>query len=418
MGSLYEQVTEVAGYRLAERIGSGGMGEVYKAYNNSLNRYAAVKVLYQATLADRFKNEAYIQSSITHPNIARLYEFTKCGEKHCIVMEYVEGETLGNLLHRKGKLSNEETEDILRQVVSALAYLHKKDIIHRDIKPQNFKIQSDGTVKMLDFGIAKHKYSPKFTQIGVIVGTSEYMSPEQFQQEAELKSDVWALAVMTYELITGYMPFEADNPVTLQLKIKKGNFTDPKLLIPGISETLSVIIDKSLKVNPANRITAMGIEALLVKKDTMDANSILSSLFSKKLLVPGIAGILVLFIFFLFINNNKEEINTDKPPLEQKEEKNLVGQGVTGNKQKAENTLFETAGAGNKIIINAPGISNAELILNDGSRKPLPYTVNGKEGDKFEFTIHADGYKDKDVQVVLTPRRISYEFNLEKNNKR
>ncbi|MEP7108005.1 MAG: serine/threonine-protein kinase [Ferruginibacter sp.] len=408
MGSAYDQVTEVAGYRLGERLGSGGMGEVYKAYNSSLNRYAAVKLLYQAALADRFKNEAYIQSSIIHPNIARLYEFTKCGEKHCIVMEYVDGETLDTLLHRKGRLSNEETEDILRQVVSALVYLHKKGIIHRDIKPQNFKIQPDGTVKMLDFGIAKHKYSPKLTQVGSIVGTTEYLSPEQFRQEPELKSDVWALAVMTYELVTGYMPFEAPNPVTFQSMIMKGSYTDPVLLIPLISEKLVTIIEKSLKVNPANRISAAGIEAILGKKDVTDSNRNLKIPPGvKKLLLPGIAVIAVLLVLFSLIDykdgeiSNKEEVKTDDRVFEKKEEEKIAEPG------KAEN----------KIIINAPGIANAELILNDGSHLPLPHTVNGKEGDKFEFTIHADGYRDKDVQVVLTPRRISYEFNLEKNNK-
>src|SRR5690606_8263394 len=137
----------------------------------------------------RFKNEAYIQSSINHPNIAMLYEYAKCNNKLCIVMEFVEGETLSDILYRKGKLSNSETENILRQIVSALAYLHKKEIIHRDIKPQNFKITADGTVKMLDFGIAKHKYSPKLTQLGFVVGTIEYLAPEQFEQKEEMKSD-------------------------------------------------------------------------------------------------------------------------------------------------------------------------------------------------------------------------------------
>ena len=401
MGSLNEHITEVAGYRLSERIGSGGMGEVYKAYNSSLNRFAAVKILYQAALADRFKNEAYIQSSINHPNIARLYEYTTCGDKHCIVMEYVEGETLDTLLHRKRKLSNDETEHILRQIVSALAYLHKKDIIHRDIKPQNFKIQPDGTVKMLDFGIAKHKYSPKFTQVGFIVGTTEYLAPEQYKQQPELKSDVWALAVMTYEFVTGYLPFESSNPVTMQSKISKGSFTNPRLLIPDISEKLSVIIDKSLKVNPANRISSAGIETILRKKDAMDIKSIDPQKINlKKWLAPGIAAFAALVILFLLINN-KDEVKPDQPAHEQKEKIIVVGPVETEN---------------SKIIINVPGISNAVLILNDGSHQQLPYTVTGKEGDKFDFKIQANGYKDKDVQVELTPRRISYEFNLEKNN--
>ncbi|MEO5999182.1 MAG: serine/threonine-protein kinase [Chitinophagaceae bacterium] len=398
MGPLFEQVTDVSGYHLAEQIGSGGMGEVFKAYNSSLNRFAAVKILYEDIYAERFKNEAYIQSSINHPNIARLYEYATNKGRHCIVMEYVEGESMDALLHRKKKLSNEETEDILRQIISALAYLHKKDIFHRDIKPTNFKVQPDGTVKMLDFGIAKHKYSPKFTQIGSIVGTTEYMAPEQFQQRPELKSDIWALAVLCYELVTGYMPFEASNPVELQSKILKGVFTNPKILLPQLSENLSTIIDKGLKVNPATRINAADIATLLGKKDLKTVKRIyLFGLTEKRLLILAVAGLTVLVILFLLINNN-DEVKKDEAVYGVQEEKKVL----------------EAVSTGSKIIINVPGISKAELILKNGEHRPLPYTLTGKEGDKFEFTIHADGYNDKDVQVVITPRRISYEFNLEK----
>ena len=409
----YEQVREVAGYRLGERIGSGGMGEVYKAYNGDLNRFAAVKILYQASFADRFQNEAYIQSSVNHPNIARLYEFTKCGNQHCIVMEYVEGETLDYLLHRKRKLSNNETEDIVRQIASALVYLHRKDIIHRDIKPQNFKLQPDGTVKMLDFGIAKHRYSPKFTQLGFVVGTSEYLSPEQFQQEPGLKSDVWALGVLCYELITGYLPFEAPNPVILQSKIRKGDFTDPKLLTPGVSEKLLSFINNGLKVSPANRISAAGAAAILGRPYTTHGSRLnMVPAAARKWLIPAAGCITALLILFFFIGN-KDEIKIDDELNEQNKE-TLKTEAPAAEKEQKKITT--DAAPVNKIIINVPGISNAELILNDGSRQPLPYTLNGKEGDKYEFRIHAEGYRDKDVQVVLTPRRISYEFNLEKNN--
>ena len=400
MGSSYEHVTEVAGYRLAERIGSGGMGEVYKAYNPSLNRYAAVKILFQATFADRFKNEAYIQSSVNHPNIARLYEYTSIGDKHCIIMEYVEGECLDTLRHRKGKLSNEETENIIRQIVSALAYLHKKDIMHRDIKPQNFKVQSDGTVKMLDFGIAKHKYSPKLTQVGFVVGTMEYLAPEQLQQEPEIKSDVWALAVMTYELLTGYMPFESANPVTLQSKIKKASFTDPKILIPGISEKLLTMIDRSLKVNPASRISASGIENLLgKKKQTRGADRTETFRLPSKKWLLGIGGAAVLLLLIIYLMNSKPD---PKPPFEA---------DTTGNKKDTV-----TIPGDSKVLINTPGVQNAELILNDGVHMPLPYSVEGKEGERFQFTIHADGYIDKKIDVQITPRRSSFEYNLEKIN--
>lgn len=396
MSASHELVKEVAGYHLAERIGSGGMGEVYKAYNPSLNRFAAVKILNEEIFAGRFKNEANIQASVNHPNIARLYEYTSCGNKLCIVMEYVEGDCLDVIRRRSGKLSSAETENIIRQIVSALAYLHSKEIIHRDIKPQNFKVQPDGTVKMLDFGIAKNKYSPKLTQAGFVVGTMDYLAPEQFNQQAALSSDIWALAVMAYELVTGYMPFESSNPVALQASICKGTYTSPALLCPDISEKLLTLIDKSLKVNPANRISAAGLENLLGKRDTNGTGNL--ARYKKVLLFSGIAMILLVF-FLVWMNTG------DKEP-DQKKDLDAID----------KNTDSEPVLKANTVLINTPGINHAEIILNDGERKKLPYSVSGKEGELFEFTIHADGYKDKKVEVQITPRRSSFEYNLEKIN--
>lgn len=402
MSSSFE-LTEVAGYRLTERIGSGGMGEVYKAYNAALQREAAVKILHQANLADRFRNEAYIQASVNHPNIARLYEFSTVNNHPCIVMEYVEGETLDEYRHRKGRLSSSETEHIISQVASSLAYLHKKDIIHRDIKPQNFKLKPDGTVKMLDFGIAKHKYSPRLTQTGFVVGTMEYLAPEQFQQQEELKSDVWALAVMTYELLTGYLPFESTNPVSLQAKIRKGSFTNPRILIPEVSDKLLTVIDKSLRVNPANRISAGEIETLLAKKRITSVNaSAILNMPARKLVMVGAAAVLII-VMMVFI------LQKDKPD----DEKNIP---VIPSAENTGPSYVSDPGSGDgKLTINTPGISNAELILDNGERKSLPHIVEGREGERFRFTIHADGYKDKEIEVQITPRRSSFEYNLEKN---
>jgi eukaryotic-like serine/threonine-protein kinase len=408
MNSPGSPIKEVAGYQIAECIGSGGMGEVYKAYNRFLNRFAAVKILYQKEYAERFKNEAYIQSSVNHPNIARLYEYAAYGDKPCIVMEYVEGESLDSLLRRKGKLSNEETENIVRQIVSALAYLHKREIMHRDIKPQNFKIQFDGTVKMLDFGIAKNKYSPKLTQLGFVVGTTEYLAPEQFLQQEELKSDVWALAVLTYELLTGYMPFEASNQLALRSKIVKGTYTNPKILLPEISDKLLVIIERGLRVNPANRITAAEMEDLFGKKKSLGApgNTGFSFTSYRKWLLPGIAVLGLLFFFVLLIFNNMPE----KKIVPEDDKKEIQVERTDTQPANKEVTSER------KIKISALGIDNAELIFPDGSRKALPYEVQGKEGDMFRFVIHAEGYLDKKAEVVITPHRSSYEYNLEKIN--
>ena len=381
-----------------------------------LNRFAAVKILYQKEFAERFKNEAYIQSQVSHPNIARLYEYAAYGDKPCIVMEYVEGESLDALIRRKGKLSNEETENIIRQIISALAYLHKNGIMHRDIKPQNFKIQFDGTVKMLDFGIAKNKYTPKLTQVGFVVGTMEYLAPEQFDQKPELKSDVWATGVLLYELLTGYMPFDASNPITLRSKISKGSFTNPKILIPQISEKLLTIIDKSLRVNVASRASAEEMEIIIGRKK-QQTNSNTVPLFEpsfKKWLLPGIAGCVILFFFGMLMFNNMPDKNEKKTGAEDSLIKNQPP--VDKKILSGDTTSNIPAVNDKKITISALNVDNAIVIFPDGTSKPLPYEMHGKDGDLFQFTIHAEGYVDRKEEVQITPHRTSYPYNLEKIN--
>ncbi|MEP6747703.1 MAG: serine/threonine-protein kinase [Bacteroidota bacterium] len=391
------QITEVAGYHLAERLGSGGMGDVYRAFHPALNRTAAVKVLHQKEMADRFKNEAYIQSSVSHPNIARLYNYSIVSQTPCIVMEYVEGETLDVCLQGKGKLSSAETENVVLQIAKALAYLHEKEILHRDIKPQNFKIQSDGMVKMLDFGIAKNKYTPKLTQLGFVVGTTEYMAPEQFENKVELKSDIWSLAVLAYELVTGYMPFEASNTMALRSKIIKATFTNPKLLVPKVSEKLQTLIEKNLRANPAARMSAKEIVTLLEghKQSVFESVSIpkfhrpaipkLPS--SKKMYWYGGAFVLA-FILITFYFLQTTAIIDPLPP-------------------NAETGML-------KKLIEVPGIENAVIIFSNGTRQAVPYEIKGRENETISFTLHADGYTDKTVWVDFSTNRNSYQYNLDK----
>ncbi len=392
MKSVRLRITEVAGYRLTEFIGSGGMGDVYKAFHPALNRMAAVKILHQKEMGERFKNEAYIQSSVSHPNIARLYNYAVVDDTPCIVMEYVEGETLAELLHRKGKFNSDETIKIIGQVAGSLAYLHQKGILHRDVKPPNFKLQPDGQVKMLDFGIAKSKYTPKLTQLGFVVGTTEYMSPEQFQHQPDLKSDVWSLGVMTYELLTGYLPFNENNPVSLRSKISKGSFTNPKLLVPEMPEQLLLLIDKCLRVNPAQRYTASEIELILKGEKTQNIVAVEKAKFgfsNRKWIYAGLFALAFIIITFSFWKSGPVKSDEDN--------KN----GKTVNDEV-------------KMKITVPGVQNAVIIFSNGNPQPVPYEVKGKEGQAIFFTLHADGFEDKSVLLDLNKSQNTREYNLEK----
>jgi serine/threonine-protein kinase len=385
------RIIEVTGYHLTGLIGSGGMGDVYKGYQESLDRTVAVKILHSREFAGRFRNEAYIQSAINHPNIACLYEYITRAERPCIVMEYVAGESIDSLLKQQGRFSNAETTAILRQIAAALAYLHKNNIMHRDIKPQNFRVQPDGIVKMLDFGIAKHKYSPKITQLGSVIGTPEYIAPEQFDEKPVLKSDVWALSVMTYEMVTGFLPFESGNPLLLRSKITHGSYTNPKLLTPDISDGLLAVIEKGLRVNPASRIAAQEIPGLLSPANSHFTRAAKKMNIRQK---PFFIAAIVLTVLVMFLFIGSKRTGTAAPPTAQ-----------------ADNTADQKT-----IMINASGIEGAEIIFGDRQRAALPFPVRGKEGEKIEFTIHARGYKDKKVKIEITSRRNAYEFDLEKTD--
>jgi len=219
----------IGDYRLLEFLGAGGMGEVYRAVHTKIGRSAAVKILTAAApgsdFLQRFLNEARVHASLQHPNIATLYDFLEFNGRPCIIMEYVDGQTLVDRIRLQGPLHSAEAWPIFLAIVSAVAYVHDQGIIHRDLKTANIRINSQGVVKLLDFGIAKGMATPDLTQVGNVIGTLTYMPPEQLRGEpASTRSDVWALGIVLYEMLTGRVPFEARTAGELIEKIRTGNY--------------------------------------------------------------------------------------------------------------------------------------------------------------------------------------------------
>ncbi|RKS06516.1 serine/threonine-protein kinase [Nocardiopsis sp. Huas11] len=210
-------------YRLEEQIGSGGMGTVWKATDTLLNRPVAVKLLHLSQMAEptarqRFRTEGRITAGLSHPGIAQVYDYGEEDGRAFLIMELVVGEPLSQVLRDHGRLTPDQTLDFLCQAAQALAAAHARGVVHRDIKPGNLLVTGDGQLKLTDFGIARGDMSVTLTQTGMVMGTAQYISPEQaLGRPASSASDLYALGVVAYECLAGTPPFTGDSPVALAL---------------------------------------------------------------------------------------------------------------------------------------------------------------------------------------------------------
>lgn len=246
-------------YQVIRTIGEGGMANVYLAYDTILDREVAVKVL-RGDLANdekfvkRFQREAKAASSLNHPNIVEMYDVGEDDGNYFIVMEYVSGKTLKSLIKKRGALSLSETIDIMLQLTSGIACAHDSYIIHRDLKPQNVMILEDGRVKITDFGIAVALNSAELTQTNSVMGSVHYLPPEQANGSgATVKSDIYSLGILMYELLTGKLPFKGDNAVEIALKHMKEKLPSIIEQNPNIPQSVENVVIKACAKNPENR---------------------------------------------------------------------------------------------------------------------------------------------------------------------
>lgn len=252
--------TTLAGrYEITARIGGGGMALVYKALDNLLNRYVAVKMLRQQFVHDeefiqRFRREAQSAASLSHPNVVSIYDVGQTDDTHYIVMEYVEGHNLNEIIQQRAPLQVEEAVRIATQICDALDHAHQNRIIHRDIKPHNILIGRNGRVKVTDFGIARAVTSSTITQTGSVVGSVHYFSPEHAKGiSAGEKSDLYSLGIVLYQMLTGRLPFLGESPISVALKHLQEPFEEPRKVNPHIPQSVENIILKSMRKSPAER---------------------------------------------------------------------------------------------------------------------------------------------------------------------
>ena len=246
-------------YEIVKTIGEGGMANVYLAKDTILDRKVAIKVLRGDLSSDekfirRFEREALSVSNLSHQNIVEVYDVGEEGDQHYIVMEYIEGKTLKQLLQKRGTLTLSEVIDIMNQLTDGLAHAHNAYIIHRDIKPQNIMIEDDGLIKITDFGIAMALNSTQLTQTNSVMGSVHYLPPEQANgKSSTIKSDIYSLGILMYELLTGSVPFKGDNAVEIALKHLKEKIPSIRRQNPTIPQSVENIVLKAVAKNPKNR---------------------------------------------------------------------------------------------------------------------------------------------------------------------
>lgn len=255
---------QIGSYKILSKIGEGGMGVVYLAEHTKLDRRVAIKILdsslsTKAQFRQRFLNEANVLAKLNHPNIVSIYDLLEYEEQYCIVMEYVDGLSLSERIEKHGALDSEESTEIILKVLSGLAYAHDRSVVHRDIKPSNIIIGESGTVKVLDFGIAKMLDSnSNLTRTGTKMGSISYMSPEQvLGKELDLKTDIYSLGVTLFEMLSGKLPFDVntESDFITQRRIVSDNLPSVREGNPGISERLDKAIEISTRKNPFERFS-------------------------------------------------------------------------------------------------------------------------------------------------------------------
>ncbi len=246
-------------YQVTEELGKGGMGRVYKAFDSEIKEHVALKILNPEIASDegvieRFRNELKLARRIAHRSVCRMFDLSRSGDTTYITMEFVSGEDLKTLLRRVGQLPARRTVTIAREVAEGLAEAHRLGVIHRDLKPQNIMLDRGGNAHIMDFGIARSARDGGITGPGMIIGTPDYMSPEQLDgNEADARSDIYSFGAVLFEMVTGEAPFEGNTPMAVALKHKTEKPRDPQSLNPQVPQALGRLILRCLEKDPARR---------------------------------------------------------------------------------------------------------------------------------------------------------------------
>ncbi|HWS54078.1 MAG TPA: protein kinase, partial [Pyrinomonadaceae bacterium] len=254
----------VGNFKIEQKLGEGGMGAVYRGVDMMIDRDVAIKFLRpelssQEAVVERFRSEAKTLAKLNHPNIATLYTFMRAGDSYVMVLEFVRGLTLDHVIQQRGALPVEQAVPLFCQVLDGIQHAHEYGIIHRDIKPANMMLTERGNLKVLDFGIARILGTARMTRQGNVIGTIEYMSPEQVKGlETDARSDIYSLGMLLYEMLTGRIPFDITNEFELMKAQIEQMPVAPRQINPSIPEVVEQAIGRAIAKDPAHRFQSAG----------------------------------------------------------------------------------------------------------------------------------------------------------------
>ncbi len=369
-------------YELLEKIGDGGMAVVYKGRDRLLNRFIAVKILRpeftkDATFVENFKRESQAAAGLSHPNIVGVYDVGREGNINYIVMELIEGHTLNDIIEEEAPMDYRKVIDISKQVAAALRIAHKNKIIHRDVKPHNIMITNDGVVKLADFGIARAVNDATLSTGSKIVGSVHYFSPEQARGNyVDERSDIYSLGIVMYEMLTGKVPFDGENPVTVALKHINEEIVPPSELVDGIPPMLERCVMKATSKYQTNRYA--------------NADELIEDL-NNISFVTNVAGDSV------FASSDYIEKSKKRKALEESEENG--GQG--GKKKKKKNKALPVIIALVLILLAGGGYFAAWKMGVFSDTKPAPDLL-GKTVEEAQAIAQEEGFTIKQGKDIYS----------------
>ncbi len=426
-------------YRLVEKLGEGGMGEVYQGVHSKIGRVVAVKILSQAAhgpeFVERFLNEARIQGALQHNNIVTLYDFLEYDGQPCIIMEYIEGRSLTDCIRAWGGLPLADAIRYFQGIVDAIDYVHSRGIVHRDIKSNNVKITPAGQVKLLDFGIAKSGASPALTVTGAFMGTLQYLSPEQLVGGiADARSDIWSLGVLLYEMTTSHLPFDAATIGELCQKISKASYTPPSVMNQNVPREVQNVISRCLKRNPADRYqsardllqdlncaaAALSLPATRLAspapgttpsypeptsprpQHSGGATAIVTKPKSGAPMLVAIAGVVLIIVvvgLYILLRGDSDSASVVKPSQQSGVHLPPVQKPATAQQQTFTVDVAE---------------GKADVYRNGDRVGTTPYPFQANTGEQVDLVLKREGYLDKSIRLSTSENKKTYTFMMEK----